>query len=188
VPDVAGPPTPTPSAPSPDGAVGSASPPGLHLVWWLSFAVIGLDQAIKALVAATLPLYDSIAVIPGALNIVHVRNTGVAFGLFTDLDGSYRGIVTLTLALVALAGIAYYARQLRREETLARLGLSLILGGAIGNLIDRVRVGYVLDFVDVYVGDWHFWAFNVADASITMGAILVFADLLVVSRHASDSV
>lgn len=71
---------------------------------------------------------------------------------------------------------------------MARIGLSLILGGAVGNLIDRLRVGYVDDFVDVYFRGWHFWAFNVADASITIGAILVFLDLLLVARHASDSV
>jgi signal peptidase II len=90
--------------------------------------------------------------------------------------------------MVALVGIGFYARHIRREEWAARLGLSLILGGAVGNLIDRLRVGYVVDFVDAYVRDWHFWAFNVADASITIGAILVFLDLLLVSRHASDSV
>ena len=70
----------------------------------------------------------------------------------------------------------------------ARLGLACILGGAVGNLIDRVRQGYVLDFVDVYWKAWHFWAFNVADAAITIGAILVFVDLLLVKSHASDSV
>ena len=81
--------------------------------------------------------------------------------------------------MLALAGITYYARHLRPHEWLARAGLSLILGGAIGNLVDRVTMGYVLDFVDVYWGDWHFWAFNVADASISVGAVLVFVDLLV---------
>ena len=74
------------------------------------------------------------------------------------------------------------------RRRMARLGLSIILGGALGNLIDRVRLGYVTDFVDAYWGTWHFWAFNVADASITIGAILVFADLLLVSRHASHPV
>ena len=77
---------------------------------------------------------------------------------------------------------------MRAEEWLARLGLSLILGGAVGNLIDRVRQGFVIDFVDVYWQGWHFWAFNVADAAITVGATLVFIDILFVNRHASHSV
>ena len=72
---------------------------------------------------------------------------------------------------------------MRPEERLARIGLSLILGGAIGNLADRVRQSYVIDFMDVYFRGWHFWAFNVADACITIGAILVFIDLLFVTRH-----
>jgi signal peptidase II len=96
--------------------------------------------------------------------------------------------VTTALAGLALAGIAFYARHVRHDERLARIGLSLILGGALGNLIDRLRQGYVIDFVDVYFRGWHFWAFNVADASITIGAFLVFLDLLVVSRHASHPV
>ena len=159
-----------------------------RLFWWVSLAVIAADPASKAIVTAASPLFDSVQVIPDLVSLVHVQNVGVAFGLLTGLDGAYRGPVTLGLALLALAGITYYARHLRPEERLARLGLSLILGGALGNLVDRIRLGYVLDFVDIYWRDWHFWAFNVADASITIGAILVFADLLVVSRHASDPV
>jgi signal peptidase II len=82
----------------------------------------------------------------------------------------------------------YYARHVRYEERLARLGLSLILAGAGGNLIDRFTLGFVVDFVDFYWNTWHFWAFNVADAAISVGAVLVFADLLIVRRDASDSV
>ena len=89
---------------------------------------------------------------------------------------------------MALFGIAYYARHIKPDERLARVGLSLILGGAFGNLIDRLHAGYVVDFVDIYWRGWHFWAFNVADASITIGAILVFVELLLVKRHVSHSV
>jgi signal peptidase II len=87
-----------------------------------------------------------------------------------------------------LLGIVFYARMVHQHERLARWGLSMILGGALGNLLDRIRVGYVLDYVDVSWRGWHFWAFNVADASITIGAILVFLDLLLVTRHAPHSV
>ncbi len=159
---------------------------GIHV--WLVLAIIALDQAAKVLVHQTIPLFGHVPVIPGFLDLVHVRNAGVAFGFLNDLDVAYQKAVTTVLALVALAGIAYYARQVKPHERFARLGLSVILGGALGNLVDRLRTGYVTDFVDVYYGDWHFWAFNVADASITIGAVLVFADLLLVSRHASDPV
>lgn len=160
----------------------------VRLHWWLILAIVALDQATKAAVHAWLPLYESVTVIPGLMNLVHVRNSGVAFGFLNDLESASRGLVTTALALVALIGIIYYARHLRPQERLARVGLSLILGGALGNLIDRFRAGYVTDFVDVYWRTWHFWAFNVADASITIGAALVFLDLLVVNRHASDPV
>jgi len=160
--------------------------PGVH--WWVVLAIIAFDQLTKVIVIASIPVFDTVEVIPNLLNLVHVHNPGVAFGFLNDLDGAYQKLVTTLLALGALVGIAYYARHVRTDEWLARLGLSVILGGALGNLIDRVRLGYVTDFVDIYWGTWHFWAFNVADASITIGAILVFADLLLVSRHASHSV
>jgi signal peptidase II len=156
--------------------------------WWLTLAVVATDQVTKALVFASLSLYESTTVIPGFIDLVHVRNTGVAFGLLNSSTLAYKTAITTTLALVALAGIAMYARQLRSHERVARLGLACILGGAVGNLIDRARQGFVLDFVDVYWNSWHFWAFNVADAAITIGAFLVFVDLLLVKPHVSDPV
>jgi len=156
--------------------------------WWVTAVLVAADQITKALVNATITLYDTTTVIPGMLDLVHVRNEGVAFGLLNSANLPYKAVVTTTLAVVALLGIAFYARQLSHREWVARLGLACILGGALGNLIDRVRQGYVLDFVDVYWKSWHFWAFNVADASITIGAILVFIDLILVRPHASDPV
>ena len=156
--------------------------------WWITVSIIALDQITKGLVNAALGLYDSKTIIPGFLDLVHVRNEGVAFGLLNTTDLPYKTAITTLLAVTALAGIALYARQLQEREWLARLGLACILGGAVGNLIDRVRQGYVLDFVDVYWNSWHFWAFNVADAAISIGAVLVFVDLLLVRTHASDSV
>ena len=156
--------------------------------WWLTLSIVAADQITKALVHATLTLYESRTIIPGFLDLVHVRNEGVAFGLLNSSQLPYKAAITTTLALVALAGIAMYARQLRSHERVARLGLACILGGAVGNLIDRARQGFVLDFVDVYWNSWHFWAFNVADAAITIGAVLVFVDLLMVKNHVSDPV
>jgi signal peptidase II len=159
-----------------------------RLAWGLILGVIAFDQLTKWLVVQYIPLYDSLTLVAGVLDVVHIHNRGVAFGIMNDSDHPFRSAITTTLALVALAGIVYYAKQLRPEERRARLGLSLVLGGAVGNLIDRARQGYVVDFVDAYWGDWHFWAFNVADAAITVGAACIVLDLLIPQRHVSNPV
>jgi signal peptidase II len=158
------------------------------LLWIVSLITVVIDQAAKAAIQHALPLYGSRPFVPGFIDIVHVHNAGVAFGLLNDIAHPGRAVLTTGLALAALGGIAYYARHVHPSERLARLGLALILGGAIGNLADRVRQGFVIDFVDVYWHDWHFWAFNVADAAITIGAVLVFLELLFQKRHAPHSV
>jgi signal peptidase II len=151
--------------------------------------VILIDQCAKLLVVATVPLFDSVSVIPHFVDITYVRNTGLAYGLLNDSTMPYKQWLTGALAVAALGGIVLYARQLMSEgDRWSRIGLSLILGGAIGNILDRVRLGYVIDYVDVYWRGWHFWAFNVADAAISVGAVLVFAELLLGKRHASRSV
>ena len=140
-------------------------------------SVIVLDQITKWLVVAELPLYETVAVIPGFLNFTHIRNTGVAFGLFNTAEFAYKPLVVALVALGALVGVALYASQLPVAHKWARGGLALILGGAAGNLIDRARQGYVVDFVDAYWNGWHFWAFNVADAAINVGVGLLIIDL-----------
>ena len=165
-----------------------ADPPRLGVKWWLILIIIASDQLTKALVRNAVPLYDSKPLVPGLVDLAHVRNEGVAFGLFNSMDLPYKWAFTTALALAALVGITYYARHIRPSERLARIGLTMILGGALGNLIDRVWAGYVLDFVDVYWRGWHFWAFNVADGCISIGAVLVFVDLLLVKPHASHPV
>lgn len=187
----------------PDASTGSGSPVAdvvaqsaqevrrrFGLSIWLCAAIIVGDQISKAIVRAHLAPFESRPIIPGLLDFIHVQNTGVAFGILNDaaMNHQFKAVLTTTLAALALIGIAFYARHVHHHEKLARVGLSLILGGAVGNLIDRLRVGYVLDYVDVYWRGWHFWAFNVADASITIGAVLVFLDLLLVTRHASHPV
>lgn len=186
---------PPADAPAPGPPVGvTPAPPAApvpargRLFWWLILAVIAVDQITKVILRANVPLYDSRTLIPGLIDFVHVRNEGIAFGLLNSFDFEYKWLVVTGLAVVALGGIAYYVRHLRPDERVARVGLSLILGGALGNLTDRLYAGYVVDFVDVYFRDWHFWAFNVADASINVGAVLVFVELLLVRRHASHSV
>src|SRR6478736_5277300 len=122
----------------------------LRIFWGISLAIVIGDQLTKAIVRATLEPNASVSVIPGFIDLIHVHNSGVAFGFLNDLDLPFKGLVTTALAGVALFGIAFYARHVRHDERYARLGLSLILGGAVGNLIDRLRIGYVIDFVDMY--------------------------------------
>jgi signal peptidase II len=152
--------------------------------------VVAIDQITKEIVRRALPLNaDPVQIIPGLLDFTHVQNTGAAFGLLNAADFPYKTAVMIAIAGIALLAIAAYATQLGFHERIARLGLSLILGGAFGNLIDRAVFGHVVDFVDVYWGTKHFWAFNVADAAITIGAILVLLDMIGLGRrHASHPV
>ena len=149
---------------------------------WIAVAIVALDQATKALVKARLPLHESVAVIPGFFDLTHVRNTGAAFGMLDNTSFAYKPALMVIVALVALGAVASYALTLPATQRIARFGLALILGGAIGNLIDRAAMGYVVDFVDVYWRGVHFWAFNVADSAITVGVALMLLDVLGVGR------
>jgi signal peptidase II len=176
------------TVPEPPGPVASPAPARYARPFEILTiaSVIGADQLTKAVIRRTLDLYDHIPVIPGFLDITHVQNTGAAFGLLNAADFPFKAVLMIGIAGIALVAIAAYATQLGFHERLARFGLSLILGGAFGNLIDRAVAGYVVDFVDVYWGDSHFWAFNVADAAITIGAVLVLFDMIGLGRqHAS---
>jgi signal peptidase II len=150
---------------------------------WITGLVIIFDQLTKMMVRADLGLYDSITVIPGLLSLTRVHNTGAAFGLLNAMEFPGKTLVLTLVAVSALAALAIYASILGPEQRLSRLGLAFIIGGAAGNLIDRIAVGYVLDFVDVYANGWHFWAFNVADAAITVGVSLMILDLLGLGRY-----
>ncbi len=154
----------------------------------IAVAILILDQVTKQLVRGGIALNDAIEVVPGFLNLVHVRNTGAAFGFLNAVDLDYKQVLMTGIALVALAAIGLFASQVGSRETLTRAGLALILGGAAGNLIDRAVAGYVVDFVDVYWRSYHFWAFNVADSAITVGACLLILDMFVVTRDVSTSV
>jgi signal peptidase II len=136
------------------------------------------DQVTKLLVVTELGLLQTVTVIPGLLNLTHVRNSGVAFGILNSADFAFKPALMAVFALGALVGVGLYATQLPLGHRWARAGLALILGGAAGNLLDRARQGYVVDFVDVYWRGWHFWAFNVADAAITVGVAILIVDLL----------
>jgi signal peptidase II len=150
---------------------------------WIAGLVVVVDQLTKFLLRSRIDLYQTITVIPGVLNLTRVHNTGAAFGLMNAIDFPFKTVVLALVAAAALAALAIYASTLDRAQWLSRLGLTFVIGGAAGNLIDRITVGYVLDFVDVYWRGWHFWAFNVADAAITVGVALMILDLLGVGRY-----
>ena len=146
-------------------------------------AVVVLDQVVKAIVRSTFELHESVVVIPSFFNLTRVHNYGAAFGLMNAAEFPFKTVVLSIVATLALGALSWYGATLPAEQRLARLGLALIIGGAAGNLIDRLRSGYVVDFVDLYWRDWHFWAFNVADAAITVGVSLMILDLLQIGRH-----
>jgi signal peptidase II len=145
-------------------------------------AIVALDQFVKMLVRDRLPYGSSVEVIPGLLDLTRVHNTGAAFGMLNAIDFPYKAVIIPLIATAALAGLALYAATLDASQRLSRVGLTFVVAGAAGNLIDRFAYGYVLDFVDFYWNDWHFWAFNVADASITVGVVFMILDLLGAGR------
>ncbi len=136
------------------------------------------------MVASELPLYSANAVAPG-FNIVHTRNTGIAFSLFADASPFVRNILLPVLSLLAVAVILFMLWREQEHSFFGNLALTLILAGAAGNLYDRLVYGFVVDFLDVYVGDWHWPAFNVADSCITVGAIVLLLGSF--SKHAAPA-
>lgn len=162
---------PEPLAPKP-GIAGRLIGKGPYLL--ISLAVLALDQWTKWLVELHVPLSAVEPVFPG-LNITHVQNTGVAFGMLAR-DGGAPWLAALVL--IALAAVGAYFVLAPRDQRLLLTSLGLILGGALGNLVDRVNAGAVTDFIDVYVGSYHWYFFNVADAAISIGiAMMAFESL-----------
>jgi signal peptidase II len=140
--------------------------------------ILALDQATKVLVASRLVPGESIEILPGLLHFTLVRNTGMAFGLLSGSEIPFKSLLVTLLSLAALAAVLYYALRSPRGETMTHLGLTFILGGALGNILDRARLGYVIDFVDAFYRDAHWPAFNVADSSICVGVgLLLLASL-----------
>ena len=165
-------------------------PPALprRLELWLPIAIVVFDQITKALVRSMVPLGSSVVVVPGLMNLTHVQNTGAAFGFLNASDIPFKTVAITVIALGAIVWVAVYTAGLARHQFLPRLGLAFIMGGAVGNLLDRVVVGSVVDFVDVYWRTYHFWAFNAADSAITVGVAIMILDMLGVRAHASKTV
>ena len=144
----------------------------------LSLLTVVLDQWTKHLIEGRFALLETREVIPGFFNLTHIRNTGVAFGMFAH-GGSTTGTILLTLlGLGALSAVGVYFWRTPRSDSRLLLALSLILGGAVGNLIDRLFSGAVTDFLDFYVGTYHWHTFNIADSAITIGVVVMLLDLV----------
>jgi signal peptidase II len=145
-----------------------------NVYWlWLTAAVILVDQISKQLIVRHLQWFDVVPLIPH-LNLVHMKNTGAAFSMMSDASP----VLFVLLGVGVSLGILFWLRRHPRDQHLVAVALSLIMGGALGNVIDRVTRGHVVDFVDFYVGNWHFAAFNVADMAISCGAALLILDML----------
>jgi len=141
----------------------------------ISVVIIALDQATKLYVDANFRLHESVPVIRDFFSLTYVRNKGAAFGILAD--SSVRIPFFITVSIVAMLGILWYINRIRNEQKLAVFSLSLVFAGAFGNLIDRVRLGEVIDFLDVFWQRYHWPAFNVADSAITVGVTLLLIDM-----------
>jgi signal peptidase II len=161
--------------------------PARRVELYLPIVIVIVDQFTKALVRSSLPLHSSVTLVPGLLDITHVRNSGAAFGILNAADFPFKTVVIAVIATAALIGVGLYAASLAHHQLIARIGLALIIGGAAGNLLDRIAVGSVVDFVDIYWHGYHFWAFNVADSAITVGVAIMMLDMLGVGTNVSKT-
>jgi len=143
-----------------------------------SLTIVILDQLSKFLVVCTIQLHESIPVINGFFNLVHIRNRGIAFGFMNRPGGNLIFTFLITSTIGAIVLLVLWFLRLKNENIGIIFGLSLIIGGAVGNLIDRLRLREVIDFLDFYIGPYHWPAFNVADSAITVGAFWVAINMI----------
>ncbi|MFO7783943.1 MAG: signal peptidase II [Thermodesulfobacteriota bacterium] len=136
-----------------------------------SLAVVILDQISKLAVLRTMRVHETISVIPGFFNLVHVRNRGVAFGILNRPGGDLSYYLLIGATLLVVMFLLLWFRKISGAHGSAGFALSLVIGGAIGNLIDRIRLREVVDFLDLYIGSFHWPAFNVADSAVSVGSI-----------------
>lgn len=145
-----------------------------NVYWlWLTVLTLLLDQITKQLVVKHLALFEIKPLLPN-LNLTHVYNTGAAFSMFSGASP----LVFVAIGVAVSIGILVWMRRNPHGQVLTAISLALIMGGALGNVIDRVTRGHVVDFIDFYIGKWHFAAFNVADSAISVGAALMILDML----------
>ncbi len=149
-----------------------------YIIFFVTLAaVVLLDQFLKAYIGATMNLHESIPVIDGYFNITYVKNPGAAFGFLANSAPEFRSLFLITVTVIAIVLILYFISKNTAKEVLLTFSLSLILGGAVGNLIDRIRFGEVTDYLDFYISSYPWPAFNVADSAISLGAIVLVVEI-----------
>ena len=153
----------------------------------IAAAVLLLDRLAKWAVASNVPLHDSVTIIPGCFHLTHVENTGAAFGLFAESTAQWKIGALVSFSVIALMVVSALLWKHSHALSTTTIGLSLILGGATGNLWDRMLTGHVVDFLDFYVGSYHWPAFNVADSAIVIGAVLLVSEI-VFAKSANETV
>ncbi|HEU5451291.1 MAG TPA: signal peptidase II [Terriglobales bacterium] len=144
----------------------------------IALIVVVADRASKWLVARSIPLHDSVNVLPGVLRLTHVQNSGAAFGLFAESPSEWKVALLILFSMLALVVVSALLWKNSHRMTTTGVGLALILGGALGNLWDRLLSGHVVDFFDFYLGSYHWPAFNIADSAIVVGALLLVSEIL----------
>jgi len=145
----------------------------LHWLW-LSLFILAADQISKQLAESAIQLYERVPLLP-YLNLTLTYNRGAAFSFLSDQGGWQRWFFSV-LAMVVTVVLVVWLRQLDRANRWTAISLSLIIGGAVGNLVDRLLFGHVIDFIDLYYGQWHWPAFNVADSAITVGVVMMLLE------------
>jgi signal peptidase II len=151
--------------------------------FWLATGILVADQLTKAAVLRHTAEHSSREIIPGFFNLVHTRNRGIAFGLLSGSDSPWTSATLSVFAVAAMGVLVWLLATSRVGHHLSRAGIALILGGAAGNLVDRLLHGSVVDFIELYAGNFYWPAFNLADSAITIGAALVVAELLLSGRR-----
>jgi signal peptidase II len=153
----------------------------------LSAAVFAADRLTKSMVEAHVSAFEVHTVIPGFFDIVHSQNRGVAFGILNDSTSAWRTAVLIVFASAALLLVAALLWRTSRLDRWTATGLALVLGGAAGNLFDRIVWGRVTDFLEFYIGNWHWPTFNVADSCVVIGSLLLLADLVKPKRQPAQT-
>ncbi|WP_347988442.1 signal peptidase II [Methylomonas sp. AM2-LC] len=152
------------------------------LKWlWISLLTLGFDQASKIAIDSHMQLYQSINLLP-FFNLTYVHNTGAAFSFLSDAGGWQRWLFA-SLAVIMSGVIGVWLSRLQKHESFIAIALCLVLGGAVGNLIDRIAYGYVIDFIEVYYKSWHWPAFNIADSVICIGVGLMLLESFGIGRQ-----
>jgi signal peptidase II len=149
----------------------------------IAAVVVVLDRLTKGLVAQRITLHDSIDIVPGLFRITHVQNQGAAFGLFSESPSEWKVAMLILFSLAALAVVSALLWKNGNALNATAIALSLVFGGALGNLWDRVVSGRVIDFLDFYFGPHHWPAFNIADSAIVIGALLLLSEIFLAPQE-----